>query len=75
MSKRDGPHTSAVIAAFIIVIILGLGAWAALTHWGIVPLLEAVTGNHIPFWAAYLSTLALAGVFGARIECEGTRDR
>lgn len=75
MSKRDSNYTPAIIAAIIIVIVLALAAWAALTHWGIVPLLEAATGNNIPFWPTYLSTLAIAGLFGSRIEHEGTSDR
>ena len=75
MSKGDGNYAPAIIAAIVIVIVLALAAWAAVTHWGMVPLLEAATGNNIPFWPTYLSTLAIAGLFGARIEREGTSDR
>lgn len=65
--KKDH-STGAFVAAVVVVLAVSLALWAAVTFWGIVPLLEAVTGNRIPFWPTYIGTLAIVGLAGARFE-------
>ncbi|MDN6706922.1 hypothetical protein [Corynebacterium glyciniphilum] len=47
--------------AIVLLFTIGLAAWAGITYYGFVPLLEALSGNDIPFWPTFLSAVLVAG--------------
>ena len=47
--------------AIVLLFTVGIAAWAGITYFGFVPLLEALSGNDIPFCADILSVVLVAG--------------